>query len=94
TGGRPDRNVMDLIAADRDIPRWIKATSWRNHRLMQLKNEEPGEYLLDLPWILRREALSLAYFSTTDPRRLKAVAHLAAGARRAIRKRQSTRPAI
>ena len=71
TGGRPDRGVMDLIAADRDIPRWIKATSWRNHRLMQLKNEDPGEYLRDLPWILRRELLSLGFTTLVDPRRLR-----------------------
>ena len=60
TGGRPDRSVLDLIRADRTIPRWIKAISWRNHRLMQIKNEQTSEFVTSLPWTLRRELLRSA----------------------------------
>jgi GT2 family glycosyltransferase len=88
--GRPS-SVVDVIRSDRLIPQWIKSTSWRNHRLMQLKNETVGDYLRDLPWIARREVLSLGFMTLVDPRRLVIVAELARLARSAVRKRSATR---
>ena len=87
-GEGPDRGVRDVIAADRDIPRWIKAMSWRNHRLMQLKNEAAGEYLRDLPWILRREALSVGFITLIDPHRLPLIAPRAGLLKAALAKRR------
>ena len=87
--GRRDRSVVDLIRADRNIPRWIKAVSWRNHRLMQLKNERPGDYVRDLPWILRREILSLGFLSMVEPRCLEAIGQLIEATPRAFEKRKS-----
>jgi GT2 family glycosyltransferase len=87
--GGPDRFVLDLIRADRTVPRWIRAISWRNHRLMQLKNECPSEYLRDLPWILGREILSLGFLTMVDPRLLEAVGRFIQGVPGAFDKRRS-----
>lgn len=86
-GAGPERSWRDIAASQSQIPRWIKQTSWRNHRLMQIKNERPGEYLRDLPWIARREVLSLGFTALVDPRRLAAWGSLARLARPALRKR-------
>lgn len=87
-GGAPGRNVLELIQADKTIPRWIKAISWRNHRLMQVKNESVGAYLADLPWILKREVMSLTFMALVDPRRLRVVPDLVRALPRAMRKRR------
>jgi hypothetical protein len=79
---------LDVIRSNRTIPRWIKRISWRNQRLMQLKNETASGFLRDLPWILRREILSLAFMVAVDPRRLSAIPDLLRLAPRAIRKRR------
>jgi GT2 family glycosyltransferase len=84
-------SLPELVRSNARIPRWIKRVSWRNHRLMQLKNEKVGEYLLSLPWILRREVLSLGFTAVVDPRRLIALVDLAAAARSALRKRRRKR---
>jgi GT2 family glycosyltransferase len=65
--------LLDIARSNRQIPRWIKALSWRNQRLMQLKNESAADYLRDLPWIMRRELLSLAFIVVADPLRLNAI---------------------
>ena len=67
---------MDLIAADRDDPALDQGDVVAQPPLMQLKNEEPGEYLRDLPWILRRELLSLGFTTLVDPQRLSMVPDL------------------
>ncbi|MEO8625341.1 MAG: glycosyltransferase family 2 protein [Candidatus Limnocylindrales bacterium] len=87
-GGRPNRTITQLIRSDRTIPRWIKLLSWRNHRLMQLKNETVLGYLRDLPWILRREVLSLGFMLVVDWRRLAVVADFLQLARAAWKKRR------
>jgi hypothetical protein len=55
---------------------------------MQVKNELPRMYLRDLPWILRREILSLAFIIVADPRRLAAVPALIRALPGALRKRR------
>jgi GT2 family glycosyltransferase len=86
--GGPARSVIDVVRAGRRIPRWIKDISWRNHRLMQIKNEDADQLLRDLPWILRREVLSLGFMALTDPRRLTVLADLIRLAPRAAAKRR------
>ena len=89
TGGRPDRTVLDLVRADRTIPRWIKAMSWRNHKLMQIKNERAADFVASLPWILRREVLSLGFMTVFDPRRLAMISHLVSAIPGALDKRRT-----
>ena len=41
--------------------------SWRNHRLIQVKDERCSDSARDLLWIDRRELLSLAFMVVADP---------------------------
>jgi GT2 family glycosyltransferase len=86
-GGLPPHSMIVMIRSHRTIPRWVKRISWRNHRLMQLKNETATGYLHDLPWILKRELLSIAVIVVADPRRLGAVLDFLRLAPRVRRKR-------
>ena len=79
----------DIARRNRATPPWIRELSWRNQRLMQLKNERLNNVLRDLPWILRREILSLAYIVLADTRRLSAVAALGRAAPTALAKRKT-----
>jgi GT2 family glycosyltransferase len=90
-GGGPARSFFDVMRAGRHIPRWIKDISWRNHRMMQLKNEDPDELIRDLPWILRREVLSLGFMALTNPRRLAVLGDLARHAPATLAKRRAMR---
>jgi hypothetical protein len=58
---------------------------------MQIKNEDLTGYLVDLPWIARRELLSLAFIVLFDPRRLRAIVELCRAAPAAMRKRRHVR---
>ncbi len=75
-GGGPGQRLIDIARSNRTIPYFAKALSWRNQRLMQLKNESAAEYLTDLPWIARRELLSLGFIVVADPQRLSIVPDL------------------
>lgn len=78
-----------VIQANMSNPPHVRALSWRNHRLMQLKNEEPRAFLQDLPWIARRELQAWAFMLVADPRRLGAVPELLRGLPAARRKRRA-----
>lgn len=56
---------------------------------MQLKNESLTGYLRDLPWILKREFLSIAFIVVMDWRRLGAMTDFLRLAPRARKKRQA-----
>lgn len=88
TGGTGATSWLDIARTNRNIRHEAKALSWRNQRLMQIKNEELIGYLRDAPWILRRELLSLAFIAVFDPRRLAAVLALLRAAPGAMRKRR------
>lgn len=90
-GGPAGDGLLAIARSNRHIPRWIKALSWRNQRLMQVKNEELGAYLRDLPWIARRELLSLGFIVVADPRRLAAIPATLNGLPAALRKRRYLR---
>lgn len=64
--------LVDIARANRRVPSWIRAISWRNQRLMQLKNDDFGDYVRDLPWIARREILSWLFVVGVDPWRMRA----------------------
>jgi len=66
-------DATSLLAVARSnwkIEPWIKATSWRNQRLMQIKNERLGELWPDLVPTLAREAASAAFIALFDRERL------------------------
>ena len=57
----------EVARANMSNPPKVRALSWRNQRLMQLKNEEAGSFLRDLPWIARREAMAWVFIDLRRP---------------------------
>jgi hypothetical protein len=86
--------MLDIARANRTISRRARTLSWRNQRLMQVKNETVSGYLTDLPWIVRREILSFGFIVLMDPRSLIAIPRLLRALPWAVRKRQALRRAI
>ena len=80
---------IDIARSNWHIAPWIKGMSWRNQRLMQLKNERAVDFVMDLPWIALREFASFAFLGVADPRRLSSTGDLAPLFRSAIRKHRS-----
>lgn len=87
-GGSRAITLFDEYRAGRAIPRWVKNLSWRNHRLMQIKNEALAEYVRRLPWIARREVLSFGFMLVADPLRLMSVPALFTALPFTVRKRR------
>ena len=79
----------DVIRANMSNPPMVRALSWRNHRLMQFKNEEPGAFFRDFPWIARRESQAWLFMLLADPRRLRAMPELLRRLPQAMRKRRA-----
>ncbi len=87
-GGPRAVTMIEIARTNWAIRRWIKALSWRNQRLTQLKNDSFADYVADLPWIARREALSWAFILLADPLRLIAVPTLLSSLPAILRKRR------
>ena len=81
-------SAVDVIRYRRRIQRWIRRLSWRNQRLMQLKNETWRDIVRDLPWLIWHELLAFAYLVVFDPRNVSAVPELIQRAPGAWRKRR------
>lgn len=87
-GGQGAATLIEIARASRALPRSIAVLSWRNQRLMQLKNDSPGALVRDLPYVAVRELLSMAHMLISDPRRLIALPQLILKAPRALHKRR------
>jgi GT2 family glycosyltransferase len=77
-----------IVRRHRATPAWIRSLSWRNQRLMQIKNEETGKFVRDLPWIAWRELRDTGYMAIFDPARLAAVPGFLRRIPSALRKRR------
>jgi GT2 family glycosyltransferase len=88
TGDSGARGLLAVARANRAIPSAARSLSWRNQRLMQVKNEDPRDLVRDLPWIAARELLTLAYLVALDPRALLAIRDLVRALPSAMRKRR------
>jgi GT2 family glycosyltransferase len=88
TGDSGARGPRATALANRAIPSSARALSWRNQRLMQIKNESLGGYARDLPFIVIRETLTLGFLIVVDPGALRAVVDLVRTASSALRKRR------
>jgi hypothetical protein len=75
-GGGRQRSWIDIARSRWMIPLGVRRLSWRNQRLMQLKNDQGDDLARDLPWLGWRELLSLGFVAATDPRRLSAFGDL------------------
>ena len=82
-------SLMDVARSNATIDPWIKRISWRNQRLMQIKNERLRDLLRDAPWIVGREIASAGFILAADRSRLAAVGDLVRLAPRAIAKRRA-----
>jgi GT2 family glycosyltransferase len=80
-------SLLDVARTNWTIAPWIKAQSWRNQRLMQLKNEDAGAALPDIPWILARELASAAFVLAFDRQRLRALGPIRRSIQAALAKR-------
>jgi GT2 family glycosyltransferase len=87
-GGPKAVTLLEIARTNSVIPTWIKALSWRNQHLTQVKNDSLSSFLRDLPWIARREALSMGFIIMADPKRLRAVPGLLTALPAAMRKRR------
>lgn len=76
------------------VPDRVRTLSWRNQRLMQVKNDTWRAVGRDLPWIARREVLSMGLLLSGGPRRLAVVADLARHLPWAMRKRRALQRAV
>lgn len=76
-----------VLAASRANAPAVRAMSWRNQRLMQVKNDPLRDVLRDLPWIVAREVAELAYIVLRDPGRLRVAPSLLRSLPWAMRKR-------
>lgn len=88
TAGAGDAtSLLDVARSNWQIDPWIKAISWRNQRLMQLKNDTVASFLRDLPWVLGRELAAASFVIALDPGRFFATPDLRAAVHAARRKR-------
>jgi GT2 family glycosyltransferase len=92
--GPTGTSLTQIAARNRATPPWIRELSWRNQRLMQVKNDRARDVLRDLPWIARREILSFGYMVFADPRQLKALPGLVRLFPAALRKRRHLRARV
>jgi len=84
--------LADGVRANMANPLPQRVLSWRNQRLMQLKNESAVDLARDLPWIAAREIASLGFMVVADPLRLVALYDFVRAAPHAIAKRRATGP--
>ena len=71
------------------VPAWIRAISWRNQRLTQVKNDPLAAVFRDLPWIVGRELASMAFLILADPGRLTILPSLVRALPGTMRKRRA-----
>ncbi len=72
----------------------VRRHSYRNQRLMQVKNDPFRDVLRDLPLLITRELAELAYLLVRDRSRLGALPGLIAALPWALRKRRALRRAV
>ena len=75
-GGPVSLSSWSMIRHYGSIPGWVRRSSWRNQRLMQLKNERGSEYLRDFLPIAWRELRSALFMVAFAPSQLRAVPQL------------------
>jgi len=88
TGGIVSPSWLTSARSYRAVAPRARVLSWRNQRLAQVKNDARSAFLRDLPWIVRREVVSLALTVVMDPCRLRAVPMTLRALPDAMRKRR------
>jgi GT2 family glycosyltransferase len=88
-GGDSGASRLAAIEANMANEPWVRVLSWRNQRLMQLKNDDLRAVLGDLLPIARRELGQLGYMLVADRYRLRAIPRFLRLAPMAMRKRRA-----
>jgi GT2 family glycosyltransferase len=70
-GESASRKAIDILKERKKISLFAKTISFKNQRLMQIKNEFICLYLKHLPWILWKEIRAWGYIILFEPRILK-----------------------
>ena len=86
-GGPRERSPRRIASASLANPARVRQLSYRNQRLMQVKNDPLGRVLRDLPAIVLRELSELGYLLLRDRRRLRVMPSLLGSLPWAMRKR-------
>jgi len=76
-----------MRANRRRVPPALRAASLKNHQLMLLKNEQPLNVLLALPWLLARQTALWGYALLTEPFQWRMLGGLLRQLPSALRKR-------
>jgi GT2 family glycosyltransferase len=82
------------IRAAARAPEHVRLRSWRNQRLAQVKNDPWPEVMRDLPWIARREVLSMGLLLLGGPGRLRVLFDLVRHLPWAARKRRALQRSV
>lgn len=86
--GRPD-SLANVLHSRWVIPRHVRARSWRNQQLMQVKNESAAALRRDFVPVAGRLVASYLTTLLLDPARLATMPALVRGLRAAMAKRQT-----
>ncbi len=88
SGESAAKTCRQIIKERRKINRFSKYVSFKNQRLMQVKNELPWLYIKHLPWILPKEICSWIYVLLFEHYTWKAIKDLFRQLPNALRKRK------
>lgn len=80
-----------LVRHRRAMAPWLRRTSWRNHRLMVVKNDDPALFFRDFVPIAWREVRSVAFMAVVHPGDLVAIVDFLRLVPRMLAKRRRTR---
>ncbi len=67
SGDAASTNPLEIVKERRKISGFAKTLSWRNQRLMQIKNELWPLLFIHLPWFLVKELAAWAYIFVFEP---------------------------
>lgn len=88
SGESASRNPISIIRERRKIGQFSKYLSFKNQRLMQIKNEDVWLFLKHLPWILPKEIAAWLYVLLFEKYTWKAIIQLFREMPRAWQKRK------
>ncbi len=88
-GDSAAKNYADILRERRKISGLAKFYSWKNQRLMQIKNETAGNFIKHFPYFVVKEACSWLYVLLfEEPYAIKSIRKLFQGIPLAKRKRE------
>jgi GT2 family glycosyltransferase len=87
-GESASRKSLDIIRERKKISSFAKTISFKNQRLMQIKNETLGLYIKHFHKIIWKEIRSWGYVILIEPRILKIIPEMVAQMPKALRQRK------